>query len=356
MFRLDADHHLGYGHLQRCLSLAEAWRQRGGDAAFTLACADPPACAMIDAQGWPWTLLTPLAPYGSEAALWQQDQMDQVDAVLLDIAHQRTFQQLDQIPAYVAALRKRFAKVILLDGLREHALAAQRRLELDLVIMPYPDADPLYPGSPGRRLAGPEYSIFPAALMHHVVRPRPVRTTGNRILVTCGGSDPTRLTLKYLEALDTILDRQLDIRVAVAAGFSPDLVQDIATRAAASPHPVEMLTAPKGLGDHMLWCDLTLAATGLTKYELALTGTPSIQCSINQSHHMVNASFAAQETAWNLGVQETLSPTRLAAAVGALLHDSEQRQAMSRKGQSLVDGRGTDRILDEMETLIRARS
>ncbi|MBF0135495.1 MAG: hypothetical protein HQL65_04590 [Magnetococcales bacterium] len=355
VFRLDADHRLGYGHLLRCLALAGVVARRGGQVAFVMVRADPPACTMIEAQGWPWTILSPRGPYASEVGLWKDANLGLFDAVVLDIAHQRTFRQLDQIPFYVNSLREHFGLVVLLDGLREHAIAARRPLMADLVVMPYPDADNLLPGTPARRLAGPEYGVFPAELLSQVVLPRPVRNAANRLLVTCGGSDPTRLTLLCLEALEKIADRHLLVRIAVAAGFAPELADTITTRAAASRHQVDILAAPKGLGTHMLWCDLALTATGLTKYELALTGTPSIQISIDPTHHAVNGSFAAQGTALNLGIQESLSPATLADAICRTLDDVTQRQTMSRKGQTLVDGRGADRILDEMEALILAR-
>jgi len=99
----------------------------------------------------------------------------------------------------------------------------------------------------------------------------------------------------------------------------------------------------------MLWCDVAFAATGLTKYELALTGTPSLQISLNRNHAEMNGAFAQAGTSRHLGPDENLTVADMSRSLASLLDDVDARRAMSETGRRLVDGRGADRLLKAMK-------
>src|SRR5947209_10124385 len=65
LFRADADPRMGTGHLMRCLALAQAWLDLGGEATLLTACALPELNARTIAEG---VRVEPLAvPAGSDA-------------------------------------------------------------------------------------------------------------------------------------------------------------------------------------------------------------------------------------------------------------------------------------------------
>src|SRR3546814_8638629 len=95
----------------------------------------------------------------------------------------------------------------------------------------------------------------------------------------------------------------------------------------------------------MLWCDLAISATGLTKYELAATGTPAILLSHDRAHAENNLAFAELGAAVDLGEIALLSDITIAETVRALLQDAARRARMSSCGRRAVDGRGAFRIV-----------
>jgi spore coat polysaccharide biosynthesis predicted glycosyltransferase SpsG len=96
----------------------------------------------------------------------------------------------------------------------------------------------------------------------------------------------------------------------------------------------------------MLWCDLAIAASGLTKYEFAATGTPALVFSIDAIQEASNQSFAATGSVVDLGLHPT--PDSIAGQTLRLLGDHPLRKTMAAAGRTLVDGAGTQRLIAEL--------
>ena len=76
---------------------------------------------------------------------------------------------------------------------------------------------------------------------------RSIRQQADRILVTCGGSDPFEVTAKVLTGLAEIHDRTLDIRLVVGPGFARAYLSSLATMAEPFLHRVEFVASPASL-------------------------------------------------------------------------------------------------------------
>ena len=96
----------------------------------------------------------------------------------------------------------------------------------------------------------------------------------------------------------------------------------------------------------MHWCDFSIATSGLTKYELAATGTPSILFSIDEFHNNKNFQFAQKNTCLDLGVG--ISKLKLKKAILNFIENKYLLNNMSLNGLLLVDGFGIKRIFSEL--------
>jgi spore coat polysaccharide biosynthesis predicted glycosyltransferase SpsG len=102
------------------------------------------------------------------------------------------------------------------------------------------------------------------------------------------------------------------------------------------------------MAELMLWADLAIIGDGLTKYEAAVTGTPSLMVSRPGSPSKLNRAFAETGATHSLGLWTELEVERLSETIHQALRDHSWRAKLSRKGKALVDGRGRERILESI--------
>ena len=102
----------------------------------------------------------------------------------------------------------------------------------------------------------------------------------------------------------------------------------------------------------MSGADLAISASGQTLYELARCGTPTIAfCSGPDQIHNLTA-LAKANVVWNAGDAASHHWARdIGAAITALIGDTARRAAMSKTGQTLIDGLGAERLVSALESL-----
>jgi len=96
--------------------------------------------------------------------------------------------------------------------------------------------------------------------------------------------------------------------------------------------------------DLMTTCDIAISAAGSTSYELAACGVPAILLVAVDNQMLLAEELEKRQIAFNLGWHEHLNREALHQALDQLLDDRIARQAMSDRGQALIDGRGTERL------------
>lgn len=336
-FRVDADSRIGWGHLRRCLAIADALPSRLSPV-FCFSDGSADAAARLGNAGRQ-TLC------GTDPVAGLAEQTGAAPAlVVADLAHPPWLDAPESLRREIAAWRQAGSRVALIDGLAPLALVEGGDWPLDLYIAPYCGAAPPPGLPPGRSLCGPAYAIIPALPARAASDAGPLH-----LLVTLGGADPCGTTLRVLEALASLDGRTLTTRVVLGPAFGPALRRKIRSLAAAD---ITLVDSPDGLGPHYAWADLAVAGTGLTKYELAAAGLPSVLISLNDASAEAHRAFEAEATAVHLGTDATVDSAMIARAIAALADDPARRADLSRRGRALVDGQGAARTAAALEALI----
>jgi spore coat polysaccharide biosynthesis predicted glycosyltransferase SpsG len=204
-------------------------------------------------------------------------------------------------------------------------------------------------------LLGPRYAVLdpslltfgPAAVEGQAMR---AQSEGRlRVLVSLGGGPRVTVALRIARA---IADASPYTWVTLAAGFS--------ARALATKHPrVRLLESPSWLRSELARVDVAVVAGGVTLYEAALLGVPTVALAVVaaqmptiRAFDRVGASIAAGCLAASDGAAAEKTLAKAVQAAGALLADEDKRRAMAAQGQQQVDGRGALRVAAALKKLM----
>jgi spore coat polysaccharide biosynthesis predicted glycosyltransferase SpsG len=188
---------------------------------------------------------------------------------------------------------------------------------------------------------GPEFAIIRREFAAYRNQPRHPSGATPRILVTFGGSDPMRHTLRVLEALAGDADK-LHLTVVVGPNFPHRRdVHHLASTMGAIVH--ENVSDMPAL---MLDADLAISGGGTTMLELATLGIPALIIPQNEPEMRFSASIAARGAVRTLPLD--VSPQEIRRAVLALLDDPAARELLSATGRQTVDGEGQARIAKQI--------
>jgi UDP-2,4-diacetamido-2,4,6-trideoxy-beta-L-altropyranose hydrolase len=341
LFVTVASRAVGFGHLSRCLALAAYARKRHADIGF-LVFGGNAAEDRIKANGFACILL-------DESVLatghWPQTGHLQADAVIADLLFPAFDTVCRDVEGLFRHLRGLGRLLTAIDVLGEASLARRYpEAPVDVLVSPYVAPPVETSGRRWRFLAGERYALLSPDYAGLAARTQ--RSSASRVLVSCGGSDPKAYTAEVLRGLER-LTRRLEVRVVIGPMFGAALQQKIQVLVDESRHAVTLVKAASSLRDDMLWCDLAIAANGLTKYELAATATPSMLFSIDAHHEEVNRPFAAKKTAAHLGIG--ISAETVSWEAERLLSNVALRSDMAARGSALVDGVGAQRMFDEIK-------
>ncbi len=338
LVRTDASVAIGLGHAMRCLALAQALADEcGGRAIFLMA--DPPAAFAARAAREAAEIVALAATPGGDA--------DAAETRSLARARDAAWIVVDGYHfdgAYQRALVDGGARVLAFD---DHGHAGHYHAHLVLnqnlgaTEAPYADRAPHT-----RLLLGSTHAVLRREFRAWDHPRRPAPATARRLLVTLGGSDPDDLSSTTLIALAT-LEGPLQITTLVG-GANPHRAA-LERAAAASPHPVDLVTDALDVPERMARADLAVAAAGGTSWELARVGTPQVAIVLADNQRPAGRALAGTGLAVTLGWHADLRHSDIADAVRELIADRARREELSRRGREAVDGRGALRVLAAMD-------
>jgi len=320
---------MGLGHVVRCLALADELHENHGVAVSFAMRASPLASEMVKRRSYPILQPSDGAVFDQEAWLGDCILKSGAQILVVDVRD-------DLSKVALNALAGKGTMISMLDDLSD------RRWAADLAFYPpVPQVRRVdWSGFRGRLCVGWEWIV----LRSQFAESFPSRYDSKRsLLIAMGGSDPAGLTLKAVRALGR-LDEDFESVIIVGAGFCHrqalgDVLGQTRRRFAVREDVSEMSAA-------MAQADLAVCSFGMTSYELAAMGVPTVCVCLTEDHAESASALVTAGMAISVGVDDRDTETRLAAAVEGLLVDKNARAQMSARARELVDGRGASRIAE----------
>src|SRR5438046_2069321 len=316
---------IGFGHVKRCVALARAFAGAGAQCLF-LVSPDPDVGAVVWRAGFK---VAEISWETDGGAARRRVKAFGADVIVVD--------SYIASAAFMESLRLVAGAVVAVDDL------ADRPLPVHVIVNGGLGAERLsYRGAPDTVfLLGPRYALVDpdyAELPERAVRD-PIR----RVLVSLGGGSHDAALRTALAAVDATLDC---VAIDVAPGARGEVDLGFVPRRSANRVVVHAgLPELRGL---MLDSDVAITGAGMTLYELAATGTPTVTVTMVSNQSGNAAAFSGAGAALSAGIVDGAGlGTALESHLGRLARDLALRAELGRRARSLIDGRGPARVAQE---------
>lgn len=357
-FRVDASLQMGTGHVMRCLTLAQALRERGADCRFV--CREHPGHLIQSIRGLGFEVMA--LPLGSESSNLDGDNADQLThapwlgATWRSDAAQ-TIQALgEDRPDWVvedhyaldarweSELRPYCGKIMVIDDL------ADRDHNCDLLLDQnfYFNKDLRYQGlipTPSKTLLGPAYVLLRPefAEARQVLRVR--NGVVKNILVFFGGSDLKDQTRIVLTALERI--NRLDISVDVIVGHTNPNRHSIQALCDHLPD-VTYHCNVSNMAELIVNADLGIGAGGSAMWERCYLGLPTITVVSAENQVRTTEDVAQLGAIEYLGWADSLKATDYERTISSLINNSQKLKRISDTALAVVQQKTTNSVVDEI--------
>ena len=312
--------HTGYGHVTRCMAIAQAFQARGIEVMF-----------LVDGDT---NVVSILQNYSFQAFNWLHD-IDRLKKNLENV-------QLALIDSYRASLdlyqfvHKHVSVCVYLDDFNrlEYPPGIIMNGTVGAELIAYPKREnQIY-------LLGKDYVILREPFNHDLYSKK-ISEKISSVLITFGGTDPLNLTTTVLSK---VLDYSVELKkiVILGAAFSHvEEVRALADKQTELHHNVDA----KAMKRLMQNADLAISAAGQTINELAITGLPSIIFKVadNQDNNISGWKRFGFIDSY-IDATQTWSSDCLIKQIRRM-EDPAIRLRVSELGKNLIDGKGCERLV-----------
>jgi len=225
----------------------------------------------------------------------------------------------------------------------------------DVIVNPRPLATrALYPSlSTGTKLlAGAEYCLLRSQFARWRGWRRETSASARKILVTMGGSDPEHLTPRVVDSLRRVDLPGMEV-VAVVGADNPG-VAEVRRTAGSSIAPIRTEPDVADMAALMAWADLAITAAGGTVWELLFMGCPALVFSRSRTQAEIFDQLARNGAVVHAGSASAMDGGSFEASLQELGRSAQRRLEVTAVSQNMVDGRGVERVLEEMTRVGRA--
>ena len=340
IIRVDGGHQIGLGHTVRCLNLADEMNQQGKVAVFLTR--GRQMASRVHAHGYKAIALDQQADFKADLhATLKVAKEYQAVGIITDLSNSIFLKDTQAFVDYLNALKASGLKLIVIDGgSLTDCLSTKAKFAADEVFIPYFGAEKMHYQLNGstKVFLGVDYFIFSPQIKEWAAKTRNIQVTVKNVLVSMGGSDPHRLTLKALAALQQIPGK---MHITVVLGMKAKI--DVQALIKSGPHPVVVVRHASHMPKLFYQADMAVISSGLTKYEAALLGTPLV-C-LGAPSQVFPESFETKQLAVCLKKEELDIQTIVKVIIG-LANDFSLRQRFCDNGKRLLDGHGSRRVVE----------
>lgn len=343
LFRVDAGQEIGSGHFMRCRILAHALREREVQTGFITSTADNPFIAEAKTEKYPVVTLPKEKAEDAETLIQAvQDRNLECKLIVVD-DHRDGFHSV----GFQNTVRQAGVKLMMISFRHDCHFVADvvhnqnlLALERDYSADNHTDL-----------LLGPRYAVLKQDFQDLQTEDVSVPERARTVLVTFGGADYTNQTRKVVAALGKA-DLTLEKVTVVVGGMYPNPAKLDSYLNTLTDLGTELHVNTPNMPKLMAASDLAISSGGLTAWELACLGVPNMILSTADAERETGQLLHEREAAYFIGHQSEVTTGNIIRDVTRLVKDQHYRQQLSITSREMVDGYGTTRVADCIESII----
>jgi UDP-2,4-diacetamido-2,4,6-trideoxy-beta-L-altropyranose hydrolase len=308
---------IGMGHISRCLSLYEAFAERGYSSTLIINC-DINISDILD--GYKYIILDWIKKKGKLLSMVGNSDIIIIDSYLCPISfYQKLISSTSTIAYIDDNIKMDYQKGIVINGV----MCSQN--------LKYPKKDGV------TYLLGHEYAFLRKDFWE--VPEKIINREIQSVMITCGGNDSNGLSYRILKAISDIYP-DLDIKLVLNRMDTPylDYFKDKST--------ILMDLSALQMRELMIESDLVITASGQTTYELARTGTPFIAITTAQNQLYSITCFYKNGLVGEPISSDDSELEKLILLQFSKLANQDARLAIHKKMKQVFTGIGSLKVID----------
>lgn len=188
----------------------------------------------------------------------------------------------------------------------------------------------------GKYYEGLEYAIIRESFLKYICLQKRINSSVSNVLITFGGSDKNNNTIKALSLLDAVgYKGNVDIIVGPLFRSKKEILSLIRKK----KHTCCVYENLNDIEKYIFAADLGFTGAGTTLLEFCSLGTPAVIMPQTDREYRFAKYFAENKAAVLLELEGNNKPI-----VERLISNSRLREEISERGRELIDGQGKERI------------
>jgi UDP-2,4-diacetamido-2,4,6-trideoxy-beta-L-altropyranose hydrolase len=347
--RADADSKIGTGHVMRCIALAQACQDQGGEVTFISHCESGALEERISKEGFKFIAVKTPHPHPDDLSMTLVYLKSPPPFTLHPSPTWLVLDGYHFTPAYQQAIRDAGIRLLVIDDMNHlphyhadillnqniHAPALNYHCDQDTTL-----------------LLGTRYALLRREFLKYREFNRQIPDRVKNILVTLGGADPNNVTLKVIEALKLLDVSDISVRIIIGPANNH---QETLCKSLASAHfEAELLINPPNMTELMAWADMAISAGGSTCWELMFMGLPSIILVLADNQAAVAEYLMNKKAIDNIGYFAGCTEERISHACKSLIGSSNALISLSQQSRVLINGLGPDLVIKSINNKVVA--
>jgi spore coat polysaccharide biosynthesis predicted glycosyltransferase SpsG len=348
VFRADASNAIGLGHIMRCLAFVEGL-PISTIPHLVIRESDyiKQAIEIFVSKGWDIHTL-------SSKMDWDNDAIDTVKfassvhapVIVTDLCTQDMLKNPFMLANYHVELKKNSdAFVLSIEDTRTSIFSSDVAFIYNSVGKKDAKREVL---NGGVVLEDIKYFICHPRIAEAGSRNKIIKKKASRVIVCISGSDPFGITPKVAKALTMFSDDTVSAKIVVGSAMK-EKDSELVKKFVKDKKNIEVVGFTDEFYKLLLWADVAVLGDGLTKFEAATIGTPTLMITqFSDDTEPVVQDFLSLGSARYIGEGTKLSSEEIFLEIQKFLNEYDARILMSQAGKQSLDGYGAKRIYNEV--------